>query len=413
MIPDMKRIINNTLTALLLLLITGAAGMVFQACEGSEDDMPLPEIFYVRKTDPARSDSLVAHAFMGDNIAIIGKNLGNVDEVWFNDQRAALNPNLVTPTTIIVAVPEVIPATVTNYLYLVNMNKKDTLRYSFGVDVPAPLVDRMVCEYVADGETAVIRGNYFVDDPASPLTVLFPGNVPGTIVSSTINEIQVTVPAGVGAGQIQVKSLYGSTRSRFFFRDDRNIVLNFDDLTAAGGWRSGVIGSSNPEGVSGNYVRFSGALAGGAGVSWNEDGFSFNLWPQANGRPDVPFYTGEIKDGEIKFEMNVVEAWESCALQMIFTPYSVTGTNSYIADGSYPRGVWNPWKETGTFKTDGWITVSYPLSDFNFSYDGSASANKLTADMLRGLTFFVWNGGVAGKDCNPHICIDNIRVVPK
>ncbi len=409
----MKKIINNTLSAFLLLLVTGAAGMVFQACEGNEEDMPMPEIFYIRKTDPAKSDSLVAHAFMGDNIAIIGRNLGNVDEVWFNDQRAALNPNLVTPTSILISVPEVIPSTVTNYLYLINMNKKDTLKYTFGVDVPAPLVDRMVCEYVADGETAVIKGNYFVDDPASPLTVLFPGNIPGTIVSSTINEIHVTVPAGVGPGQIQVKSLYGSTRSRFFFRDDRNIILNFDDLTAAGGWRSGVLGNSNPAGIDGNYVRFSGALAGGAGATWNEDGFSFNLWPQANGRPDVPVYTGELKDGEIKFEIFVVEPWESAALQMIFTPYSITGSNSYIADGSYPRGVWNPWKETGTFRTEGWTTVSFPLSDFNYSFDGSVSANKLTADMIRGLTFYVWHGGVAGKDCNPHICIDNIRVVPK
>ena len=174
-----------------------------------------------------------------------------------------------------------------------------------------------------------------------------------------------------------------------------------------------MLGSSNPEGISGNYVRFSGALAGGAGVTWNEDGFSFNLWPQANGRPDVPVYTGELKDAVIKFEINVVEPWESCALQMIFTPYSITGSNSYIADGSYPRGVWNPWKETGTFKTDGWTTVSYPMSEFNYSFDGSASTSSLTPDMVRGLTFYVWHGGVDGTDCNPHICIDNIRVVPK
>ena len=86
---------------------------------------------------------------------------------------------------------------------------------------------------------------------------------------------------------------------------------------------------------------------------------------------------------------------------------------SYIADASVPRGVWNPWKATGTYKTAGWETVSYPLSEFNYSFDGSVSANKLTADMMRGLTFYVWHGGVAGKDCNPHICIDNIRVVPK
>ncbi len=408
----MKKINYKRFSASMLVLVTIFTGFFLQSCDENEE-MPAPEILYIRKTDPAKSDSLVAHAFMGDNIAIIGRNLSNVDEIWFNDQLAALNPNLVTETSILVQVPEVIPSEVTNKMTLVNSDKVNKLVYDFGVDVPAPVVDRMVCEYVADGETAVIRGNYFVDDPALPLTVLFPGNVPGTIVASTINEIQVTVPSGTGPGQIQVKSLYGTTRSRFFFRDDRNIILNFDDLTAAGGWRSGVLGSSNPEGISGNYVRFSGALAGGAGVTWNEDGFSFNLWPQANGRPDVPVYTGELKDAVIKFEINVVEPWESCALQMIFTPYSITGSNSYIADGSYPRGVWNPWKETGTFKTDGWTTVSYPMSEFNYSFDGSASTSSLTPDMVRGLTFYVWHGGVDGTDCNPHICIDNIRVVPK
>lgn len=396
----------------MLVLVTIFTGLFFQSCEDN-DEQPAPEIMYIRKTDPAKSDSLVAHAFMGDNIAIIGKNLGNVDEIWFNDQRAALNPNLVTETSIIVQVPEVIPAEVTNKMTLMNSDKVNKLTYDFGVDVPAPLVDRLVCEYVADGETAVIKGNYFVDDPASPLTVLFPGNIAGTIESSTINEIRVTVPAGTGPGQIQVRSLYGTTRSRFFFRDDRGIILNFDDLTAAGGWRSGVIGSSNPEPVDGNYVRFSGAMAGGAGSTWNEDGFSFNLWPAANGRPDVPVYTGELKDGQIKFEVNVVEPWASSALQMIFTAYSVSGSNSYIADGTYPRGLWNPWKETGSYQTDGWITVSFPLSDFNYTFDGAESANKLTADMISGLTFYVWHGGVAGTDCNPHICIDNIRVVPK
>lgn len=408
----MKKIKYSRLSVSLLVLVTIFTGLFFQSCD-EQDEMMTPEISYIRKTDPVKSDSLVAHAFMGDNIAIIGKNLGNVDEVWFNDQRAALNPNLVTPTSIIIQVPEIIPSTVTNKLVLINSDKVGKLEYDFGVDVPAPLVDIMVCEYVADGETAIIEGNYFVDDPASPLTVFFPGNVEGTIVSSTIDEIQVTVPAGVGPGQIQVRTLYGTTRSAFFFRDDRNIIMNFDDLTAAGGWRSGVIGNSNPAPVSGNYVRFSGAMAGGAGSTWNEDAFSFDMWPQANGRPDVPFYTGEIKDGVIKFEVNVISPWESSALQMIFTPYSVTGTNSYIADASHPRGLWSPWKVTGTYQTDGWITVSFPLSDFNYTFDGANCANKLSDAMLRGVTFYVWNGGVAGKDCNPHICIDNIRVVPK
>ena len=126
----MKKINYNRLSVSLLVLVTIFTGLFFQSCD-NEDEMLMPEIFYIRKTDPAKSDSLVAHAFMGDNIAIIGKNLGNVDEIWFNDQQAALNPNLVTPTAIIIQVPEVIPTTVTNKLILVNSDKVKKLEYDF------------------------------------------------------------------------------------------------------------------------------------------------------------------------------------------------------------------------------------------------------------------------------------------
>jgi len=404
---------KNKLSAMIVLLITLFTGLLFQACDGNEEEMFMPEISYVRITDPLKSDSLVTHAFMGNTIAIMGDNLKDVDEIWFNDQKAFVNFSFVTNSTIIVTIPDIIPATVTNLLLLVNSNKVDTLKYPFGVDVPAPLVNSLLCEYVDNGDIAVVKGNFFINDPASPLKVIFPGNLEGTIESFTINEIQVTVPTGAGVGPISVKSIYGNTRSTFWFRDDRNIVLNFDDLTAAGGWRSGVIGSSNPAPVSGNYVRFQGTMAAGAGATWDEDHFSFNLWPSSNGRPDAPFYTGEIADAVIKFEVYVVEAWASSALQMIFTPYSTSGTNSYIGDANVPRGLWNPWKDSGTYKTEGWTTVSFPLSSFTFTGSGGTCANVLTKEMLRGLTFFVWNGGVAGTDCTPHICIDNIRVVPK
>lgn len=406
------RTIITKLPAATLLLAALFTGMLFQACEEKEEFMT-PQISYVRITDPLKSDSLVNHAFMGSTIAIIGQNLENVDEIWFNDQKAFVNLSFVTPTSIIVTIPDVIPATVTGKLTLINSDKVKKLEYDFGVDVPAPFVSSLVSEYVADGETAVVRGNFFIDDPNSPLKVIFPGNLEGTITGSAINEIQVTVPAGAGVGPISVKSIYGTTRSSFWFRDDRNIIMNFDDLTAAGGWRSGVIGNSNPEPVDGNYVRFSGDMAGEAGATWNEDAFSFNMWPIANGRPDVPFYTGEIADAVIKFECNVVEPWTAGALQMIFTPYSVTGTNNYIGNASVPRGLWIPWKDSGSFKTEGWITVTVPLSEFKYGPEGEISGTAFTKEMLRGLTFFVWNGGVAGTDGSPHILIDNIRVVPK
>jgi hypothetical protein len=397
----------------MLLLAVLLSGTVFQACQKDETDTGMPIVNYIRLNNPAKSDSLIVGALMGNIIVLMGENLQDVNEVWFNDQQASVNTNLVTSSAIIVTVPNVIPGTVTNQMRLITANKKDTLKVPFNVKVPAPQVDAMLCEYVPVGGTAVIQGNFFINDPGTPLKVIFPGNIEGKVTSVSIKEIKATVPAGAGIGPIQVKSIYGSTNSSFFFNDDRNIVLDFDTKTAAGGWRSGVIRNANPAPISGNYVYFSGTMAGKSGSTWNEDAFSFDYWPISNGRPDAPIYSGDPSTAVLKFECNVFDTWQGGALQMILTPYATNGTNSYIADGSVPRGLWIPWKTTGTYKTSGWITVTIPLTEFKYQPNGSICANALTASMIRGVTFFVYNGGVDGVDGTVNMCIDNIRIVKK
>lgn len=409
----MKRNIKIKKLASIAMVLLAAlfSGALFQACEKNDSGGGTPVVNYIRVTDPDKSDSLVVSAYMGSTIAIMGENLQNVNQVWFNDQQAYVNSAFVTATSVIITVPNNIPGVVTNTMYIITTHTQDTLKVPFSVVVPAPRVDAMVCEYVKEGDIAVIKGNFFIDDPNSRLQVVFPGDIQGTVTNVAIDEIKVIVPAGAGIGPLQVKTIYGSSRSSFYFRDDRNIFLNFDDLTAAGGWRSGVISNSNPDPISGNYVRFNGAMGGVAGATWNEDAFSFNLWPSSNGRPDEPFFTGDFATAVIKFECYVIDPWQASALQMIFTPYSVSGTNSYIADDNVPRGLWIPWKNTGSYKTSGWTTVTVPLSEFKYTASGGICANPLTPEMLRGLTFFVYSGGVDGVDCNVQMCIDNIRVV--
>jgi len=319
---------------------------------------------------------------------------------------------LITSTSLIVTVTTVIPKTVTNKMYLVTTSS-DTLSYDFIVDVPAPIVNSMKCEMVPVGGTAVINGDYFLDDPNIPLQVIFPGNIPATkIISIAKTQIQVEVPAGATVpGQINVKSLYGNGRSSFWFLDNRGIILDWDNTNANGGWRAGVLDNVNPTGISGKYVRFSGAMA--ATPAWNEDGWSFDLWGTANGRPQGDLFTIDPSKAVIKFEVNVDKAWSSGALEMIFTPWATTGTNSYIGDATVPRGLWIPWKDSGSYTTDGWITVTIPLSQFKYNAAGTVLDAIAPIGNYGGLTFFVYTGGVTGTDCNPDICIDNIRVVPQ
>ena len=409
----MKSIINknNSVAAYFMLLTLLFSGLLFQSCESDDDEGATPEISYVRVTNPDKSDSLVVRAFLGSTIAIIGNNLQDLEELWFNDQKAILNTSFITSTSVIVTIPDDIPEVVTDSMTLVT-HSGIKVKYPFGVDVPPPLVNSMLCEQVADGETAVIYGNFFIDDPNKPLEVYFPGNIKGEVVSVNINEIDVIVPSGTGTGQISVKSLYGMGRSSFFFRDNRNIFLDFDTKTADGGWRSGVYASDG--GISGSYVKFSGSIPGDLS-DWNEDAFSFNYWPASTSRTDddgQTLWDGDISEAVLKFEVNVTSAWSANALQMIFTPASVSGTNGYIADGS-PRGLWRPWESSGSFITDGWITVSFSLSDFIYTHEGGISSTKFDKSFLGGLTFFVYHGGVEGTECTPTILIDNIRVVPK
>lgn len=408
----MKNKILNTLLMSLFLL----ACISFVACNDDPDKFKptsgTPEVYYVRLNNPNVADSLITHAYLNNTITLIGSNLKSVHKLLFNDQSAVLNTSFITDNALIVTIPNVIPSSVTNKMYMIT-NDNDTVAYDFAVDVPAPAITSMDCEYVAEGDTAVISGNYFIDDPNIPLSVIFPGNIKATkIVSVNINQIKVIVPSGTNEGTMSVTSLYGTGTSVLHFRDTRNIFLNFDDLTAASGWRSGKL--SNVDGISGNYVHFAGSMPAKASELWDEDSFSFNYWPKAQEKESVPLYLGDLKTAVLKFECKVDQPWSSAALQIIFTTYDQSGINSYLGNASVPRALWIPWTASVAYKTNGWTTVTIPLSKFTKTPTGETCANALTRDMLRGLTMFVYSGGVddIGTKCDIDMCIDNIRIVP-
>ncbi|HEX8313924.1 MAG TPA: IPT/TIG domain-containing protein, partial [Flavisolibacter sp.] len=139
----------NKLVAILFMAI--AMGSVFTACKKEEDSNGgQPSISYVRITRPQSSDSLLVGAGQGRLIAIMGENLKDAQEIWFNDQRASLNPTFITNTTIIVNVPAPIPRDITNKLKIVFKNGF-VLLHDFVVQISEPVVGSMVSEYVNTG----------------------------------------------------------------------------------------------------------------------------------------------------------------------------------------------------------------------------------------------------------------------
>jgi hypothetical protein len=132
----------KSLMKYLSLLLIPSIIIGVMSCKKDDDSSASdgePVVFYIRSTDPGKSDSLIVGSFMGSLIAIVGDNLGNTRELWFNDQQATLNPTYITDKTIIVNVPSTVPTEVTNKMRFVFADGSELLQ-DFSVNVPAPVL---------------------------------------------------------------------------------------------------------------------------------------------------------------------------------------------------------------------------------------------------------------------------------
>ncbi len=378
---------KNIYKSLLLLTMAIAIAGIYSSCSKKEalPNNSVPRIRYVRITAPTSSDSLLTGAFQGNLIAIVGENLQNVTEVWFNDQKASLTPTYITATSILVSVPSPIPQVITNKMKIIFSNK-DTLLYDFKVQISEPIIKGLDCEYVLTGDVATISGDFFYE----PLTVTFTGGAVGELVSVKDKTIKVKVPAGAQPGQITIKTNFGETKSDFWFRDNRNIFISSDPYT--GWWNASYVVTApavgDPAKINGNYIRVKKAIGS---WSWNE---------VAGGPPDA---MGDISknipdeailkpsDYYLKFELNTVKPYNGNVLKI----------NVGILKENNDAYLWKP-----PYDTKGqWQTVIIPFEEIANSYGTplTVSANGYWCRLLF--------HGPGDLDCD--MSFDNFRVVPK
>lgn len=430
------------------LLISGAAAVTScSETDAEKDKGETPVIKYVRTCDPATSDSLIVAASLGDKLAFVGEGLGDVQQVWFNDQKAKLNPTMVTSNVIIVDVPNVIPGEVTNIARFITSTGVTT-EYPFTISVPGPRIDEMDCEYALPGSNATFTGAYFVDDPNVPMTVTFEGGKQAEIVSYTQESLTFTVPEGAVEGPITVSTIYGTSETSFHYADTRGMLFDFEDngITGLGlpgcgqRWHENAYGDDENS-IAGRYYIFGdGSTVMSADGGWNDGKFAFEYWPGSWNTPtDYPARLGErltdivdfsdYQNMSLKFEMRIPSEypWGAGAMQVIFAGTdkvslgnagtdvfgnSVAGSNNSYFQGGLCRGLYRPWTETEPFHTDGkWITVSYPIKDCVYDMSGGKGTIPLTTADFSSLTLFITGGGLNGTECTPLIYIDNIRVV--
>ena len=377
------KLFKLTYSILFFSLVMG----LFTACS-KDDDAPnngIPRIRYVRITDPASADSLLVGAFQGNLIAIVGENLQNARQIWFNDQRAVLTPTYITNTTILVSIPNEIPLEITNTMKLVFANGFELL-HEFEVQISEPIVGSMDCEYVLTGGVATIRGDFFYP----PLTVKFAGGVNGELVEVDDKILQVRIPEGAQPGPITVTTNFGETVSDFWFRDNRNIFISSDPFT--GWWNASFVvsnpGPADPASINGNYIRVTRAIG-----AWNwleaAGGPPDAMGPISKNIPDEAILKPE--DYNLKFEVNTLKPYNN---NMIKLNLGLTAFNN-------DQYQWKP-----PIDTKGqWQTVVIPFEEIAASYGGSLSVSP--AGYYTRLLFH----GPGDLDCD--IAFDNFRVVPK
>lgn len=367
-----------------ILFMTVAFAGMYSSCK-KDNDGGEPRIKYVRITAPESSDSLLVGAGQGRLIAIVGENLGKVQEIWFNDQKASITPPYITNTSILVVVPSPIPIVISNKIKMIFSDGRELL-YDFVVEISEPYLQNMMCEYVNEGSIATIRGNYFYE----PLKVIFAGGVEGQLVTVADNLLEVRVPAGALPGPITVKTNFGETVSDFWFRDNRNIFLSSDPFT--GWWNASYVvtnpGAGDPPAINGNYIRVKKAIGAWA---WTEvaGGPASAMGEISKNIPDAAILKPE--DFYLKFELNTMKPYNGNLLKI----------NAGLAAEDNNAYQWKP-----PYDTKGqWQTIVIPWEEVVASY-----AVKPTVNPNGYWTRLLFHGP---GDLDADISFDNFRVVPK
>ena len=159
----------------------------FMACS-DDDNAGAPEITGVRITNPAFADSLFTSSAPDSLIVIVGRNLGNAQRVYINDQQVWFNSVFNTDHSIIVKIPSEDDGF---ELTAFNSELKDEIRvetkygvatYAFKIKAPGPSISRLQASYPrVQGNIINIYGLNLVDIEKAYIT-----DIPAAQLDSTV-----------------------------------------------------------------------------------------------------------------------------------------------------------------------------------------------------------------------------------
>jgi hypothetical protein len=372
----------------------------------------------------------------GDRLAIEGSNMNSVGNVYFLGYEGDFNPALSSENYMIATIPGDLPF---GELSLAALDSLDAIRVTNNAseaaynEVPVlpgpPAPESMSNEYAEPGEEVTITGSalYLVQ------SVTFPDgtSVPGEEIETTTDGLEATftLPNSLTPepGPLTYTTAGGTSESspRFMYREQRGMLLNWDDHTSWAGWGATVATSSDSQFGSGAEGSF--AILGGQGEipvgdnSWYNGSQAINLNNQEWVAPEN--LSEQPGNFAVKFEMNIAEEWNTG--NVIIHIHETT--QNYQSGYGYRV---QPWlRDDGTVQAvnwQGWRTFTIPLSEFT---DGYGDPEGAAVPSLTALLGEDGKAGPGGPDGNPSsfrlnnidgnapipasqaFAIDNIRVV--
>ena len=326
-------------------------------------------------------------AQFGQEITITGTNLDLVAAVLFAGD-VSQDVNMATTDMLTVTVP--IGALSGPVAMVMHNGEAEASAIDFEVALSTNAVITDIPSLVSIGELISIVGENL--DELNE--VIFPGEVPATMFGQkTATLIEVFVPEGTSTGLGNIKFITFSGEE--FFSPEINIqgvdvvvdpdlvFFNFDGLDLWWGDTGGIENDPSLSLDGSNYYRANADLSGWTGFFWRNGGDNF---PGATIGSNVSNYV-------LKFDINVLEPMTGGILH-----WRLKGSEG---DFWYR---WEPWAATGSFSTNGWITVTVPLTDF--LDDFGSGTNGITD-----LSLITEDFGVAFNDGDSrmNVCIDNVR----
>lgn len=375
-----------------------------------------PVITHVAAVDSLHRDSFFTQALPGALVHIIGDGFTGTTHIYFNDLEAPFNSALGSNTTLIVSIPANTPTPATNpnvSNQVKVVTNHGTAIYSFTVVPPPPIVASVSNENALPGATITVKGTNFY----SITNVVFPGGVNGTNVtaSSDGTQLTVTVPTLTKAGPLTVTGKYGSGSTVYPFNSVGAPTVGFQANFEWGdpyfGWQYWG-GNNTNTGFPNNTGQFievhpSGAINAGDG-SWYSDNRAVMVaggsnWIASASQDSITKYA-------LKFELSINPSVPWTAGSFMIVP---SGNFNYMAR-------YAPWETTtsGSFTTNGWVTVTIPLTKF-LSGTGSYNAAGNQAPNIAALAGAGYNGTLQIMLFNDGTttlkafdgAVDNVRIV--